>query len=219
VTRARLPRRSGAATAAQTRAYAVRAGALAPQLRAELATIPDRPGGPPVLVMVMGLPGVGKSHCARLLCARLGAAHVASDELRSRLFIAASYADEENRAVFAAAEALVDGLLGEGHRVVLDATHLLARSRAGSVAAARRRGVPVMFVRVSASDSEVRARLAARRAARAAGDHSDADESVYDRMTAMTFEAPAEGFHDLVNGADLANEIDRVVAGVEALTR
>ncbi len=189
---------------------------LAPQLRAEIATVPATPHGKPALILVMGLPGVGKSHCARLLCARLGAAHVASDELRSRLFIAASYADAENRAVFAAATSLVDGLLGEGHRVIVDATNLVERNRAGTVEAARRRGVPVTYVRITSSDDDARGRLASRRAARAPGDHSEADEAIYDRMRAQQFEPPAEGFLDLVNGPELENEIDRIVAAVES---
>jgi predicted kinase len=210
-----VKRRSGA-TAAQTRAYGARPDVLAPQLRAEIATVPATPHGKAALIVVMGLPGVGKSHCARLLCGRLGAAHVASDELRSRLFIAASYADAENRAVFAAATSLVDGLLGEGHRVVVDATNLVARNRAGTVEAATRRGVPITFVRITASDEDARVRLASRRAARAPGDHSEADEAIYDRMRAQRFEPPAEGFLELVNGTDLAKEIDRIVAVVEA---
>jgi len=210
-----MKRRSGA-TAAQTRAYAARPDVLAPQLRAEIATVPATPHRKPALILVMGLPGVGKSHCARLLCDRLGAAHVASDELRSRLFIAASYADAENRAVFAAATSLVDGLLGEGHRVVVDATNLVARNRAGTVEAARRRGVPVTYVRITSSDDDARGRLASRRAARAPGDHSEADEAIYDRMRAQRFEPPAEGFLELVNGPELAKEIDRIVAAVES---
>jgi predicted kinase len=210
-----MKRRSGA-SAAQTRVYAARADVLAPQLRAEIAAVPATPHGQPALIVLMGLPGVGKSHCARLLCGRLGAAHVASDELRSRLFIAASYADEENRAVFAAATALVDALLGEGHRVVVDATNLIARNRAATVEAARRRGIPVTYVRVTASDDDARGRLASRRSGRATGDHSEADVPVYERMRAQPFEPPTEGFIELVNGPDLANGIDRVVAAVEA---
>jgi predicted kinase len=141
---------------------------------------------------------------------------VASDELRSRLFIAASYANEENRAVFAAATAIVDGLLGEGHRVVVDATNLVARNRAGTVEAARRRGIPVTFVRITASDEDARERLASRRSARAPGDHSEADVPIYERMRAQPFEPPPEGFLELVNGPELSAEIDRIVAAVEA---
>ena len=212
----KIRRGSGAATAAQTRAYAMRPEMLASQLRAEIATVPATPQGRPALIVVMGLPGVGKSHCARLLCGRLGAAHVASDELRSRLFIAPSYADDENRAVFAAVTAILDNLLSEGHRVVVDATNLIARNRAGTVAVARSRGVPVHYVRITASDEDARGRLASRRAGRATGDHSEADESIDERMRAQPFEPPAEGFLELVNGPDLANEIDRIVAAVEA---
>jgi predicted kinase len=210
-----MKRRSGAA-AAQTRAYAARPDVLSTQLRAEIATVPATPHGKPALIVVMGLPGVGKSHCARLLCGRLGAAHVASDELRSRLFIAASYADEENRAVFAAATALVDALLEEGHRVVVDATNLIARNRAGTVEAAKRRGVPVTYVRITAPDEDARGRLASRRVARAPGDHSEADEPIYERMRAQRFEPPSEGFLELVNGPAVSKEIDRIVAVVEA---
>ena len=209
-----MKRRSGA-TAAQTRAYAARPDVLSTQLRAEIATVPAAPHGKPALILVMGLPGVGKSHCARLLCGQLGAAHVASDELRSRLFIAASYADEENRAVFAAATALVDGLLAEGHRVVVDATNLVARNRAGTVEAAKRRGIPVTYVRVTAPDEEARERLASRRASRAPGDHSEADEPIYERMRARPFEPPPEGFLELANGPEVSKEIDRIVAVVE----
>ncbi|MDQ2912464.1 MAG: ATP-binding protein [Chloroflexota bacterium] len=211
----KVHRPSSAATSAQTRAYAMRPDVLASQLRAEIATVPATPHGRPALIVFMGLPGVGKSHCARLLCGRLGAAHVASDELRSRLFIAASYAEEENRAVFAAATALIASLLDEGHRVVVDATNLIARNRAGTIEAARRRGISVTYVRITAPDDEARARLASRRAGRAPGDHSEADEPIYERMRAETFEPPAEGFIELVNGPRLAEELERIVAAVE----
>ena len=205
-------RGSRGAALAQTRALAEHSGQLVRQLRTEIG-VPAQPNGRPALVMLMGFPGVGKTHCARLLATRLGAAHVATDHLRSRLFIAASYADEENRAVFALAEALVDELLAEGHVVVLDATNLVARYRAPMETVARRRGIAPLHVLVVADDADARARLAARAFGRSDGDHSDADVGVYERMRQRGFEPP-ETFVELRNGPDLASEIERVAASL-----
>jgi len=209
----RATRRSRGAALGQTRALAAHSRELVAQLRLEIG-VPARPSGRAALVMLMGFPGAGKTHCARLLAVRLGAAHVATDHLRSRLFIAASYADEENRAVFTVAEALVEELLVEGHVVVLDATNLVARYRAPMESVARRHGVAVRHVLVVADDADARARLAARVVARADGDHSDADVAVYERMRVRGFEPP-EHFVELRNGADLASEIERVAADLE----
>jgi predicted kinase len=203
---------SRGAALAQTRALTEHRGELVAQLRAEIG-VPALPNGRAALVMLMGFPGAGKTHCARLLALRLGAAHVATDHLRSRLFIAASYADEENRAVFTLAEALVDELLAEGHVVVLDATNLVARYRAPMESLALRRGVTPLHVLVVADDADARARLAARAVDRAEGDHSDADVTVYERMRLRGFEAP-DRFVELRNGPDVAAEIERIAASL-----
>ncbi|HAF10082.1 MAG TPA: hypothetical protein DCK98_08395 [Chloroflexi bacterium] len=209
-------RSRGAATKAQTRVYGDNVNILVAQLRHEIGA-PGAAAGSAALVVLMGYPGVGKSYCARLLAARINAAHVASDQLRSRLFIAPTYADEENAAIFKCVDALVDGLLAEGHRVVVDATNLLACYRAASVGAAQRRKAPIVFVRVTADEAAIRGRLAQRRAGRAADDHSDADERVYERMRDRPFEPPEEGYLELVNGPDLRIGIERIAAEVERL--
>lgn len=212
----RRQRRTAAAARGQTRLYAERLADLVPVLRSEVPA-PAVPRGAPAVVVLMGPPGVGKSHCARLLCARLGAAHVSSDHLRSRLFIAASYTPEESATVFRAADALLDLLLGEGHRVVLDATNLLARNRGAATETARRRRVPIVHVRIVADEREALDRLAARRRGRREGDHSDADEAIYRRMTA--FEPPEGGHLEIRNGPGLAAEIERVAQEVERCAR
>jgi predicted kinase len=199
---------------AQTRVYAERVDELVTQLRQEIGA-PAVPAGSPALVVLMGYPGVGKSHCARLLAARLGAAHLASDQLRSRLFIAPTYADAENATIFRCVDALVETLLREEHRVIVDATNLVARYRAASVDAAGRTGAPVVYVRVIADEAAIRGRLARRRTARAADDHSDADERVYERMRDRPFEPPPEGHLELVNGDELDAAIERVAREVE----
>ena len=213
--RSHVVRLSDSATRAQTRTLAAHRRALVAQLREEIG-LPNAAAGRAALVMLMGLPGVGKSHCARLLAAALGAAYVATDHLRSRLFIAASYADDENAAVFGIAEALVDELLGDGHVVVLDATNLVARNRAPAERVARERGVPVFHVLVSADDGDTRARLEARSRERAAGDHSDADVRVYERMRSREFEPPAGGYLEIHNGPNVGDEVARVADLVRA---
>jgi len=205
-------RRTAAASKGQTRAYSERLPELVSVLRSEVPT-PPTPHGQPLVIVLMGQPGVGKSHCARLLCARLAAAHLSSDHLRSRLFIAASYAPDESATVFRAADALLDLLLSEGHRVVLDATNLLARNRAAVTETARRQGVPMIHVRVVASEAQVLERLAERRRERRADDHSDADETIYRKMG--TFEPPEGGHVELANGPDLDAGIERVAKEVE----
>jgi predicted kinase len=203
---------SRSATAAQTRSLAENSRAIVGQLRSEIG-VPERPAGHAALVMLMGFPGVGKTHCARLLAARLGAANVATDHLRSRLFIAATYADDENRAVFGIAEALVDELLAEGHIVILDATNLVARYRAPMEILAARRGVAPLHVLVVSAEEEARARLTARATARADDDHSDADVGVYERMRERGFEAPVH-FVELRNGPDVEREVERIARSV-----
>ncbi|MDQ2952042.1 MAG: ATP-binding protein [Chloroflexota bacterium] len=207
--RSRAVRISDAATLAQTRALGAHRRALVAQLREEIG-IPHISAGRACLVMLMGLPGAGKSYCAAALAAALGAAHLATDHLRSRLFIAASYGEEENAAVFGIAEALLDELLTEGHIVVLDATHLVSRYRTPAERVARMHAAPVFHVLVTADDADVRARLAARSRERAADDHSDADVRVYERMRERVFEPPATGYLEIHNGPNVAAEIARV---------
>jgi predicted kinase len=206
-------RNSDSATRAQTRSLAAHRRALVAQMREEIG-VPAVAAGRAALVMLMGLPGVGKSYCGRLLAADLGAAHVATDHLRSRLFIAPTYTTEENAAVFGIAEALVDELLGDDHIVVLDATHLIARYRAPSERVARARGAPIHHVLVTADEAAVRARLEARTHDRAADDHSDADVRIYERMRSREFEPPAGGYLEIRNGPTVADEVARVAAVV-----
>ena len=201
-------RSSDTATRVQTRALAAHRRALVAQLREEIGVPRVVRAGRAMLVMLMGYPGVGKSHCARLLAARLGAAHVATDHLRNRLFIAATYADEENEAVFGIAEALVDHLRKQ-YQAMRD---LLARYRSPAEKVARARGAPIHHVLVSADDAETRARLKRRMTEREAGDHSDADLGVYDRMRARAFEPPAHGYLEIRNGDAVGPEIERVAS-------
>lgn len=209
----RRVRPSPVAARQQTEALAAHVADVAATLRAAVPA-PPVPHGSPALLLMMGFPGVGKSHCARLLAERLRAAHVASDHLRSQLFVAASYKAEENAALFRIVDGLVERLVDEGHRVIVDATHLRRYARESTESLARRCGIPLTHVLVVADEGETLARLAQRRVARAAEDRSEADERIYEQMRARGLEAP-EAYVTLPNGADVEARIDVLARDLE----
>jgi predicted kinase len=210
----RRPRPSAAPIRAQTRALAERVDEVVAGLLLEVAA-PEPAHGDPAILVLMGFPGVGKSHCARLLAARLRAAHVASDHLRRQLFVAPSYGQEENAMLFRVVDGLVERLLDARHRVIVDATHVRRDTRRSVAALALRRETPIAYALVTSTEAETLARLALRSRARAEDDHSEADERIYGSMRARGFEEPDVPYHTLANGPDLAGEIDRVAARLE----
>jgi predicted kinase len=210
----RRPRPSDAPVRAQTRALAERVDEVVAGLLLEVEA-PRPPHGSPSVLVLMGFPGVGKSHCARLLASRLRAAHVASDHLRRQLFVAPSYGQDENAMLFRVVDGLIDRLLDAGHRVIVDATHLRHDTRRSVAALALRRDVPIAYALVTSSERDTLARLALRSRSRAQDDHSEADERVYGAMRARGFEEPDVPYHTLVNGPDIAAEIDRVSSALE----
>jgi predicted kinase len=79
----------------------------------------------PVLVVLIGLPGTGKSHVATKLQRRTGFAVLESDAARKALFPRPRYTSLESRRLFAAIHAAIDHLLAEGTSCIFDATNLL----------------------------------------------------------------------------------------------
>lgn len=53
-----------------------------------------------MVVLVMGLPGSGKSYLARRLAELIGATYISSDRVRRDLFPAARYTAEEKAGVY-----------------------------------------------------------------------------------------------------------------------
>lgn len=196
----------------QTRLYARHVEEVARSLL-EDGALPG-PSGCRALVVLIGLPGSGKSHFARLLAARLGAVVVASDQLRRRLFVAPSYVREETRALFAVAHAMARRLLAEGHTVLFDATNLRELDRRPLYRLAEEAGASLVLVRVVAPEPEIYARLARRRSG-GPDDASDADTRVYETMRER-YEEPSRPSLAVDTSADLAAAADRVAAVVSS---
>jgi predicted kinase len=78
----------------------------------------------PLLIMMYGFPGSGKTHFARELSDILGAAHIQGDRIRYELFENPRYDKEENAIVAHIMDYMTEVLLHAGVSVVYD-THVL----------------------------------------------------------------------------------------------
>lgn len=116
----------------------------------------------PVLVVVSGLPGTGKSYFCRRLTDRLPAIILESDALRKVLFLQPSHSLTESARLFKAIRLLVERLLKRGFCLILDATNLSERYREYFYSIAERLDVKLVLVRVEAPPLLVKERIADR---------------------------------------------------------
>lgn len=136
----------------------------------------------PVLVMLSGLPGSGKSYFARWLSAHVPLCVVESDRARSILFGRPSFTAAESARLFRALHALLAELLADGVPVLFDATNVQEAHRRVVYDIVEQARAGLVIVHLTASPSVIYQRLVAR--AEQPGQESAADWEVYRRMKA-----------------------------------
>ena len=151
----------------------------AEKLGQSLKELPE-PVARPVLIVVSGLPGTGKSHFCRQLAGRLPSVILESDVLRKTIFPSPGYSLEESARLFKAIRFLIERLIKKGISVIMDATNLTERYREYFYSIAERLGVKLVLVRVEAPPSLVKERLEAR--SNNPEESSDAVWGVYQKM-------------------------------------
>ncbi len=75
-----------------------------------------------MVVVVMGLPGSGKSYFAERLADQIDADYICSDRLRKELFPKRTYSDSEKASVYDAMLIKMEVAIAQDKNVVLDAT-------------------------------------------------------------------------------------------------
>ena len=161
-----------------------------------------------VVVALSGPPGVGKSYFAGRLAEKLPCVVLESDRIRKLLVASPRYTGREHARVFAVCHLLVEECLTRGHRVLFDATNLSEGVRRPLRRICRRLSVPLMWVRVTASQDVVKERLDLRDGGTQDG-FSDAGWAVYCRMAPG--EEPIKGPHVTVDSSsEIANVVEQI---------
>lgn len=159
----------------------------------------------PALVVVCGLPGVGKTTVSRRIADRLNATILRTDAVRKELFPYPEYTDEETEAVY---EELLDRAGNEleaGQTVVLDATFARTTFRENADAVADTVGVPFHLIKVECDVSVVERRIQTREGL------SDADFEVH-LLFREEYEPIERAHHVIDNSGDEVRTLARVDA-------
>ena len=144
----------------------------------------EQPDRKPCLVLIMGLPGAGKSTLARALAEKAGLHVIRSDVVRKELANQPDqgrtqtqeslYTREWHDRTYAECLLCAERLIRDGNRAIVDANFRQEKDRRAFREAAVRCGVPICMIHCQASAETARRRLEGRK-----GDVSDADWSVY----------------------------------------
>lgn len=126
----------------------------------------------PVLIVLCGISGTGKTTVGGVLAGRIGAALVSTDPVRRDVatarglsttmwqeYEASAYSPEMNRAVYDEMRRRARTHLRAGRPVILDGTHRRASDRHEALAIARELGVPALVVELRMTDDAALARV------------------------------------------------------------
>ena len=179
------------------------------RLSDSLGQLPE-PVAKPVLIVVSGLPGTGKSYFCSQLAERLPVVILESDALRKALFSSPSYSLQESSRLFRVCHLLIERLLKKGMSLIFDATNLSERNREHLYSIADRLDVKLILVRVEAPPQVVYQRLKTREESES---KSDADWMVYRRMKPAV-EKIRRNHYAVDTSRDIAPVLDKIVRQV-----
>src|SRR5690554_6007565 len=126
-----------------------------------------------MMIIVMGLPGSGKSYFASRLSDKVGATYIGSDALRKEMKAMGKYSAADKNRVYDRMVALAKNGLNEGKTIVLDATFFKKYLLDRFVSLAREHYAPYRIFWIVAAEEVIKERVSKKR-----GD-SEADYEVY----------------------------------------
>lgn len=130
----------------------------------------------PLLIIVSGLPGTGKTTLALALAQDLGIAHFNTDMIREEIQKKGQYDPETKQVIYAELRRRVRQTLEAENSVIIDATFYQEAYRLPFLNEAKRLGVPIYWIELEADAALIRERVSKKRA------YSEADFTVYQKI-------------------------------------
>ena len=112
-----------------------------------------------MIIIVMGLPGSGKSYFSKRLTEILNAEYLSSDRVRNTLKMNGKYSLNDKLYVYEWLANLTEGALDRKAMVVVDATFYLQQTRELFLEIGKRRSIDLKFILIEASESVIKTRL------------------------------------------------------------
>lgn len=163
--------------------------------------ISPAPDGP-LMVVLCGLPGVGKSTVVSKLEDRIGGTVFRTDRIRKRLFEEPEYTKEETEIVYDEMLCGAENILSDGGTVILDGTFKTLELRDKAREAAEKQNSAFRLIKVECAKRVVRGRIENRDGI------SDADFSTHKRLM-KEFEPISKG-EIIDNSGDLSATVRQV---------
>ena len=166
------------------------------------------------LVLVIGLPGVGKSTVSEIIAKEIGGVILNSDVLRQELFPEKrTYDSKETSTVIAETEKRCKELLQKGKNVTLDALFTKKNSREKYKGLAERLGANFLVIEVTADEPKIKERMDKRKLENNA---SEADFSYYlDRKSHFESELGALSIDNSGPREELVGKLKGIILGIK----
>jgi predicted kinase len=116
----------------------------------------------PLLILLYGFPGAGKTFFARQLCEQLVATHVHGDRMRAELFEQPTYSKEESHVINSLMQYMTGEFLSAGVSVVYDTNAMRVAQRLSLRNMATRAGAETVLVWLQIDPESAQARASQR---------------------------------------------------------
>lgn len=148
-----------------------------------------------MIIIVIGLPGTGKTTFSRGLAEFLGALHLNTDIIRDQLCLRGQYDQKTKNLIYGCMRDRAAEALKKGQTVVLDGTFYKQKIRNDFIAFAKKQTSTIKWIELKATEMAVKERVEQKR------QYSEADYTVYLKVKAA-FEPMEQDCLELWNDKD-----------------